>query len=173
MTNREGPSGGPQAGHQFARTLHGRLSRIAFPPTQITGHRQSPITQPGPKKNKDRACVTTRTGNFLNQLPEDPERQEPAHANLFVHRHQRRGCAQHVVGKNEKNRRHQRNQHHADRRNRQQFPAERRQQGRHRQDGRSRWAAAKEHMPRGVAAETLSIFAAREIRRPRRYGTAA
>jgi hypothetical protein len=34
----------------------------SFSTTQITGHRQSPITQPGPKNHRDRACVTARTG---------------------------------------------------------------------------------------------------------------
>src|ERR1035441_8713725 len=40
----------------------------SFSTTQITGHRLSPITQPGPKNNRDRACVTTRTGIVLTSL---------------------------------------------------------------------------------------------------------
>src|ERR1035438_2546236 len=41
-------------------------STAAFPrkfsTTQTTGHRQSPVTQPGPNRNNDRACVTARAG---------------------------------------------------------------------------------------------------------------
>src|SRR5580698_9037005 len=40
----------------------------SFSTTQTTGHRQSPITQPGPKKNRDLACVTTSTGIVLSSF---------------------------------------------------------------------------------------------------------
>src|ERR1700691_1644060 len=40
----------------------------SFSTTQTTGHRQSPATQPGPKKNRDRACVATRTGIVLSSF---------------------------------------------------------------------------------------------------------
>ena len=94
----------------------------SFSTTQITGHKLSPITQPGPKNNRERACVTIRTGIVRTSF------QKTRNERNFLTRTcssiaMSAAAARSTLSEKMKSRR-QRYQRHSHSGNRQQFPAE-------------------------------------------------